>query len=129
MVHPEQESPQSLTVESPLATFDPQAMLTRVLQEEGWLKGNDRALVLAKTDRMRVVLRALHAGSALPTHKADGPITVQVLTGRIEFTTESRTVGLKEGELLALRAGVPHSVRALDQSAILITVAAEDRKV
>lgn len=128
MIHPEQESPQSLSVEAPLASFVPRAVLARMLQEEDWLKGSDRALVLVKTDWLRVVLRALHAGSVLPTHKADGPITVQVLTGRIEFTVETRTVGLREGELLALRAGLPHSVRALEESAILITAAVDNRK-
>ncbi len=56
------------------------------------------------------------------------PTMVLVLTGRIKFTAESRTVGLREGELLALPAGVPHSVRASEESAVLITVAVEGRK-
>jgi quercetin dioxygenase-like cupin family protein len=85
-------------------------------------------MVLEKTDQLRVVLRVLHAGNVLPTHKADGPITVLVLTGRIMFTAESRTVGLREGELLALPASVPHSVRASEESAILIRAAVKGRK-
>jgi len=66
----------------------------------------------------------LSEGSALPTHTADGPITVQVLDGHIEFTAGGQATPLRKGELLALRSGVPHSLRSLKQSAILITVAA-----
>ncbi|WHZ24293.1 MAG: hypothetical protein OJF47_003405 [Nitrospira sp.] len=38
-------------------------------------------MVLAKSDKMRIVLRTLHAGSEWPMHKADGQVSLQVLEG------------------------------------------------
>lgn len=117
-------SVQNLTEESPAATVDVWALLAPVGQEQPGHKGQDRTVVLIKTDNLRVVFRSLTEGKALPVHKADGPITVQVLDGHIEFTAGDRSTQLRKGQLLALRSGVPHSLQALTSSAILITVAA-----
>lgn len=89
-------------------------------QDQG---GSDRTTILLKTDSLRLIFRALSAGATLPTHKAPGPITVQVLDGHIEFTAGEQTRPVRKGEILALDNGVPHSVKAVQQSAILITVA------
>lgn len=108
-----------------LATYDVLESLARIKREPAWSEGKDRTMILEKSDRMRVVLRALHRGSELPTHKADGHLSVQVLEGRIEFTADARTVSLTQGQLLVLGGGAPHSLRAVDESAILITLAVE----
>lgn len=52
-----------------------------------------------------------------------GPITVQVIEGRIRFSAESQTVTLTEGHMLSLQAGLPHAVEASEESAFLLTVA------
>ncbi len=116
-------SVQKLTEECPAAAVDVWALLTPVGPEEASRKGTDRTVVLVKTDNLRVVFRSLSEGCVLPVHKADGPITVQVLDGHIEFTAGGQATPLRKGQLLALRAGVPHSLKALTGSAILITVA------
>jgi quercetin dioxygenase-like cupin family protein len=45
------------------------------------------------------------------------------LDGHIEFTAGVQTTPVRKGEVLALESGVPHSVKAVNDSAILITVA------
>ena len=123
MTLPMKDSVSTLSEGSPTEVFDVWALLASVDQEEPTQTGQDRTVVLLKTDDLRVVFRSLSEGSALPTHKANGPITVQVLDGSIDFTAGAQTTPLRKGELLALQSGVPHSLRALKKSAILITVA------
>ncbi len=123
MIGPVPGSAQTLTEESPVASVDVWALLAPVGKEQAALKGKGRTVVLFKTDNLRVVFRSLDEGSVLPVHRADGPITVQVLDGHIEFTAGGQATPLRKGQLLALRAGVPHSLKALSGSAILITVA------
>lgn len=108
-----------------LTTYDVVASLGQIKCEPAWLEGKDRTMVLTKSDKMRIVLRALHAGSELPTHKADGQISLQVLEGQIEFAADGRTVTMKRGQLLVLAGGAPHSLRAVEESAILITLAVD----
>ncbi len=123
MTLPMKDNVSTLSEESPTALFDVFSLLESVGQEEQSQKGKDRTVVLIKTDNLRVVFRSLSEGSSLPTHKADGPITVQVLDGHIEFTAGSQTSPVPKGHVLGLRSGVPHSLRAVKKSAILITVA------
>ena len=123
MTLPMKDNISTLSEESPTAVYDVEALIESVDQQEQAQTGKDRTVVLLKTDNLRVVFRSLNEGRILPTHKADGPITVQVLDGHIEFTAGGRTTPLRKGHVLALRSGVLHSVRALKKSAILITVA------
>jgi quercetin dioxygenase-like cupin family protein len=89
--------------------------------------GKDHTVVLLKTDSLRVLFRSLSEGNTLPPHKAAGDITVQVLEGQIEFNTADQTMSLHKGQIVALKAAALHSVKALRQSAILITLAAGQR--
>jgi quercetin dioxygenase-like cupin family protein len=94
----------------------------KIKDEKTWKEGDRTAITLFKSDIMRVVLIALHAGSEMKTHTAPGIISVQVLSGRINFRTEQRTAELGEGQMLTLHAGIPHSVLAYEESAFLLTM-------
>ncbi len=111
-----------------LTTFDLFESLDRLKREPAWLDGQDRTLVLKRSASMRVVMRVLHAGSALGTHTADGQISVQVLQGRIEFIADGLKSDMRQGLLLVLPGGTPHSLRATDESAILITMAVDQAR-
>jgi quercetin dioxygenase-like cupin family protein len=80
------------------------------------------ARTLVKDGRLRVTMIALEKGSAIPEHRAEGPITVQVLNGSIRFTTNGSEHRLDRGALLSLAANVPHSVAADEDAAFLLTV-------
>lgn len=118
---PMKDGEPTLSESSPMEVFDVGTQLES-LRRQGQA-AQDRTIILLKTDSLRLIFRDLSAGATLPTHKAPGPITVQVLDGHIEFTAGTRTISVRKGEVLALENGVPHSVKALQQSAILITVA------
>ena len=59
----------------------------------------------------------------MKTHTAPGTISVQVLQGKIRFTTEKKAVEREKGQMLALYAGIPHSVFAVEESVFLLTMA------
>ena len=120
---PMRDSVPTLSKTSPTAVFDVDAQLESARLKDPDQAGKDRTVVLLKTDSLRLIFRSFSEGASLPTHKAPGPITVQVLDGHIEFTAGTQTTPVRKGEVLALESGVPHSVKALSNSAILITVA------
>ena len=120
MTTQEREAVPTLSADAPTASFDVSSLV------KAW-SGKDHTVVLLKTDSLRVVFRSLSEGNQLATHKAAGDITVQVLEGQIEFTAAGQTVPLQKGQVFALRAAVPHSVRAVQPAAILITLAAGQR--
>ena len=81
------------------------------------------ARTLVKNGPLRATVMGLAPGGELASHSADGPITVHVLEGAIEFEAEGRSWPLPAGSLFALDAGIPHRVRAPDGGIFLLTVA------
>ena len=79
------------------------------------------SIALAKTATLEVRRLTLPKGREVPTHHARGEITVHCLEGRIAFTADGTTRELGAGQILVLAAGEPHSVIALEDSAVLVT--------
>jgi quercetin dioxygenase-like cupin family protein len=80
------------------------------------------ARTLVKEGPLRVTVIALAAGGGLPSHHADGPVTIQVLEGGAVFDAAGRQVTLASGDVLVLASGVQHSVRSDDGCMLLLTV-------
>jgi quercetin dioxygenase-like cupin family protein len=78
--------------------------------------------MLYKNADFRVVLIALDAGAHMDEHHADGTISVQVLDGVIEFSTQGKTHTLSAGNLLTLGASIPHSITAAEEAVFLLTI-------
>jgi quercetin dioxygenase-like cupin family protein len=82
------------------------------------------ARTLAKEGVLRVTLIALAAGGSIPPHRADGPISVQVLDGSMQFTAAGRSYALATGDLLVVNGGVEHAVESKHGATFLLTVVA-----
>jgi quercetin dioxygenase-like cupin family protein len=102
--------------------LDLAAEVDRLHGDATWKAGHS-ARTLIKFDDLRVVLIALAAGARVAEHKADGRISMHVLSGRIDIRAADRTFSLRSGGLLALDQAVPHDLHALEESALLLTIA------
>jgi quercetin dioxygenase-like cupin family protein len=80
------------------------------------------ARTLLKMGSLRVTLVVLGPGGELAAHEAAGPITVQVVHGRIRFMAGRAQHDIGPGQLLAAGPGVRHSVTSTDGAAFLLTV-------
>ena len=119
--HPLTERP----LDAPLMTFDLSSLLSQIKGEDTWHKSARNGMTLLKGQGLRVVLVALYAGAVMPSHRADSPISVQVLEGVIKFSTDAQSLTLGKGQLLTLQGGIPHVVEALEAAAFLLTLATE----
>jgi len=113
-------SPVQHPVSGPVLGFDLAEELRIVHEQLATTSRSARTLV--KNGSLRATLLGLAAGGALASHSADGPITVHVLEGTIEFEAEGKTWPLPAGSLFALDAGIQHSVRSPRGGAFLLTV-------
>ena len=55
-------------------------------------------------------------------------MTIQVVEGRLVVETDAGEHDLRAGQVLVLNPKVAHAVRALEASAMLLTVAMEERQ-
>jgi quercetin dioxygenase-like cupin family protein len=114
---------ESRALRDPLMRFDLSAEIDRLTSEHKWNDDGKNSIVLAKDARLRVLLTVLRSGARVGDDDADGPITVQVLGGRVTAEHEGRSETLGDGELATIEAGGAWSVEAADDSAILLTIA------
>lgn len=75
---------------------------------------------------LRQTVIALAAGQELNEHLNPGEATVLVLNGRIRLATQTDRWDGRDGDLLVVPPGL-YSVRATEDSVVLLTVAKTDR--
>jgi quercetin dioxygenase-like cupin family protein len=80
------------------------------------------ARTLVKEGPLRLTLIALAAGGSMPSHHADGPVTIHLLEGDAVFGVEERDYPLAPGEVLVLASGVQHGARSSAGCVLLLTV-------
>lgn len=99
--------------------------LEKLKQAPSWQRDSGRSSeTLVKYNEFRIVLIRMKPGSYMSHHRAEGPISIQVIRGKIRVhLPEDRMDDLKTGELLTLDRCLEHDVEALEESAFLLTVA------
>jgi quercetin dioxygenase-like cupin family protein len=126
MSDPVDHEPHRRTHAAPMAgsylEFDLLAEFHRLKAESAWSTGQN-ARTLIKYDDLRVVLMALQAKTQIPEHQTDGRLSMQVLSGHIQVRASGRTFNLHPGGLLAFDHGIRHDVMALEETALLLTIA------
>ena len=83
---------------------------------------DEKTKVIVKTDEMELVRLVLPAGKEFANHKVLGPCVIHCITGEIECAAMGRTQVLTSGQLLYLLPDEPHSVRAVVDSVVLLTI-------
>ena len=93
-----------------------------------WAKDvpNEKTKVIAKTDEMELVRLVLQAGKEFAGHKVSGPCVIHCITGEVECPAMGATKALTSGQLLYLMPGEPHSVKAIVDSVVLLTIIFKD---
>lgn len=107
---------------APLLQFDLASELEQLRGEPEWSSGQN-AKTLVKHDDLRVVLIALRAGARIPDHQTDGRISIHTVRGHVRVRVQDQVRDLPMGTLLALDQALAHDVEALEDSAILLTIA------
>lgn len=77
---------------------------------------------LYKTQRLEVFRLVLLAGKEMPDHQVVGELTVQCLEGSVEFSIGTTHDVMRAGDLKCIASGVAHSLRAIEDSSILVTL-------
>jgi len=75
--------------------------------------------------RLRQTVIALTAGNSLAEHDSPGEATVHVLSGRVRLTSGDDSWEGRDGDLIIIPPA-RHSLLAIDDSAVLLTVCTRD---
>ena len=81
-----------------------------------------RSAVLFKAEDLEVIRVVLHKGQSLPPHRVPGSVSLHCLEGRLEVMLGQSIYELQRDQLIHLPPGLPHAVRALDDSSAIATI-------
>ena len=81
-----------------------------------------KTAALVKTDAFEAVRLVVRKGISIPTHSVPGQIMLHCLEGHVELGVEPAPIILKASEWVYLEGGAPHSVRAIENSSLLLTI-------
>jgi len=110
------------TIDAALVRIDLPFFMEQIKKETSWKDSKRNAITVFKTNGLRIVLIALHEGSEMARHIADGIISIQMLEGRIQFNTDQQSLELNKGQMLALHERIPHSLKAIEEALFLLTL-------
>ena len=99
--------------------------LEKLKKAPSWQRESGRSSeTLVKYEEFRIVLVRMKPGSYMSHHRAEGPISVHAVLGKIKVhLPDDRTEELVPGDLLAIERGLEHDVEALEECAFLLTIA------
>lgn len=115
-------TPIQRTLDEPMMIFDLEPLLRELRNDESYRRSGRLGRTLARSGRLRVVLVALNAGVEVGTHQADSPMTLELIEGRLGFRVDEQNVELATGQVLFFGPGDAHDIRALEESALLLTI-------
>jgi quercetin dioxygenase-like cupin family protein len=81
-----------------------------------------RQIAIARHGPVTMILFAFEADGLLKEHRTDGVVNIHVLSGHLQVMVGNETHEMRGGQLVNLAPDVPHSVRALEESEMLLTV-------
>ncbi len=83
--------------------------------------------LLLETSFTKEIRIALKKHQIMKEHQAPFPIIVQIIEGKIDFGVNNRILKLEKGGIITLEGGVPHDLKALEDSIIRLTLKKIDK--
>ncbi len=108
-------------------TFDLAELIAELRQDEKYVRTGRIGRTLVKEGELRLTMTVLAEGAEVETHHAVAPMTLQVLLGRLQYRVGEEEHELEEGNFLFFGPGHAQDIRALEDTALLLTITGSDR--
>lgn len=119
-------SPMSRVLTGPNLSFDLQAQVDELRKDETYPRTGRVGRTLVKAGALRLTLVVLAEGVEVGTHHAETPMTLQPLDGRLHYRVGGEAFEIGAGEVLFFGPGHAQDIRALEDTALLLTITGGD---
>ncbi len=109
-------------VDAPAVLVDIPDLIKQLKKEKAWDKNDRNAITVFKSDKLRIVLVAMHKKAEMTTEHPENIFSLQVIEGKVKLKTGEKTIEVKEEGLFVLHANIPYKIEAVKKSIFLLTV-------
>jgi quercetin dioxygenase-like cupin family protein len=106
----------------PNLVFDLGTQVRELRNDEAYRRSGRVGRTLAKQGPLRLTLVVLAEGVEVGTHHAETPMTLQPLEGRLRYRVDDEEFRIGAGEILYFGPGHAQDIRALENTALLLTI-------
>lgn len=106
-------------------TFDFAAQVAELRLDESYARSGRSGRTLVKAGPLRLILMVVAKGAEIGTHQAVSPMTLQPLEGGLSYRVGDEEFDIGHGEVLFFGPGHAQNIRALEDTALLLTIAGE----
>ena len=103
-------------------SYDLDEQIEELRADDKYVKTGGLGRTLVKEGALRLTMTVLAEGAEVGTHHAAAPMTLQVLEGRLRYRMGEEEFELEAGDLLFFGPGHAQDIRALEDTALLLTI-------
>ena len=107
-------------------TFDMDEQIAELRRDECYVRSGRVGRTLVKAGPLRITLTLIAEGVEVGTHHAASPMTLQALQGRLRYRVGDEEFEIGQGELLFFGPGHAQDIRALEDTALLLTITGDE---
>lgn len=105
-------------------SFDLSEQIAELRRDGSYARSGRVGRTLVKAGPLRLTLTIIAAGVDVGTHHAASPMTLQVVQGRLHYKVDEEEFELAQGEVLFFGPGHAQDIRAIEDTALLLTITA-----
>ena len=109
-------------VDAPVVIADIPTYIKELKKEKAWDKNDRNAITLFKSNKMSIVLVAMHKKAVMETEKPEHILNIQVIKGRIRLEANGNLYEAEKEQIIALHEKMPYQIKALSKSIFLLTI-------
>ena len=109
-------------INSPVLLIDIPSYIEQIKNEHAWQAGDRNAITVFKSDKMRIILVALHRKAEMQTEHPENILSIQVIKGKISLIANVEETHADKEQIIALHEKIPYKIKAVKKSLILLTV-------
>lgn len=83
--------------------------------------------VLLETSFTKEIRITFLEGQILKEHQTPYPIVVELIEGKLSFVVQNKKLLIERGDLISLEGGIPHSLHAIENCIVRLTLNKQDR--
>ena len=110
-------------IDSPVLLIDLPFYIDQIKNEKAWEDNDRNAITIYKTNKLRILLVALHKGASMQTERPENIFSLQVLKGKLNVATSYAATEVDKDMMVAIHDNIPYTISALKKSLFLLTLA------